>query len=223
MCNANDPSYKQAFQLALRYLSYKIRSEHELFIHLSNKGHPSTCIDAVIKKLKSLHYLDDKKFAEVFVRSMMENQRKGRNLVKKVLTEKGISDEVIVDALSLYPLEKEIKIAKEMTEKFFFQKKSLPLNQLKIKVYHYLLQKGFTKEALNKSLVYLEEDEKFQRIMMEQQDTYCAEAMDLAKKFYEKYTKKESNPFKLKQKIYGQLLRRGYSFDLIQSVIEELL
>ncbi|AKL95313.1 regulatory protein RecX [Clostridium aceticum] len=213
--------YKQAFRSSLNYLSYKLRSKSELVSYLSSKGYPSTCIVMVIDKLESLNYLDDKKFAEIFVKNMIEKQKKGRGFVKKELIEKGISDPFITDALALFPLKKEIEIAQKITEKFFLQKKNLPFNQIKMKLYPYLTQKGFTKEAISQSLFYLEE-EKFQSIVIAQQDLYQADATDLAKKYYEKYIKKEPNPFKLKQKIYAQLMRRGYNFDLIQCVVEEL-
>ena len=70
-------SPEQALQLALRYLSYRPRSELEVRNYLRQKGCEPQVSAAVIAKLRSLNYLDDLSFAQIWVRSRLESRGYG--------------------------------------------------------------------------------------------------------------------------------------------------
>lgn len=215
--------YKTAFNLSLRYLSYKDRSEKEIIDYLSKKNYVDSIINKVIDKLKDMEYLNDSKFTKKFVCNIIEQQSKGRNLIKKELIDKGISDEIIAKHLCLYSIGEEITIAKEIAKKYFFSNQISPIRQVKNKLYNRLMRKGFSNDAICKALSYLDCDAEVQSIILQQEEAYEIQAYELTKKYYIKYSKKECDVFKLKQKIYAQLIRRGYDYNLCNRIIEKTI
>lgn len=95
-------------QLALRYLTVRMRSEFEMRQYLTKKQVAADEIDAIIDYLYSYHYLDDRQFAESFIRDKLRFNPCGRLKLVMALKEKGIDDFIIEDALaSEYPPEME--------------------------------------------------------------------------------------------------------------------
>ena len=79
----------------MRYLSYRPRSELEVKNYLRQKGcEPQVC-EAVIDKLRSLHYLDDLSFAQIWARSRLESRGYGPRRVEQELRLKGIDANTI--------------------------------------------------------------------------------------------------------------------------------
>ena len=86
-------------QIALRYLSYRPRSELEVKNYLRQKGcEPQVC-GTVIAKLRSLKYLDDLSFAQIWVRSRVASRGYGPRRVEQELRLKGIDASVIRETM----------------------------------------------------------------------------------------------------------------------------
>jgi len=90
---------EQALQLALRYLSYRPRSELEVRNYLRQKGCEPQVSAAVIAKLRSLNYLDDLSFAQIWTRSRLESRGYGPRRVEQELRLKGIDTGAIREAI----------------------------------------------------------------------------------------------------------------------------
>lgn len=88
-------SSDDALKRALRYLSYCPRSEAEVRRKLGQLGFTSTVTDATIKRLRSLDYLDDGKFARGFVRSRIEGRGYGPLRIERELRARGIEASLI--------------------------------------------------------------------------------------------------------------------------------
>lgn len=86
-------------QIALRYLTHRPRSELEVKNHLRQKGCAPQVSDTVIAKLRSLNYLDDLSFAQVWARSRLESRGYGPRRVEQELRLKGIDARVIRDTM----------------------------------------------------------------------------------------------------------------------------
>jgi regulatory protein len=84
---------EQAMQQAYVYLSYRARSEHELRRSLGQKGHPPETIEAVIDRLRTLHYLDDGAFAASWVEGRQRYRPRGARLLRAELRQKGVDPE----------------------------------------------------------------------------------------------------------------------------------
>ena len=107
-------------QLALRYLSYRPRSELEVKNYLRQKGYEPQISDAVIAKLRSLHYLDDLSFAQIWARSRLESRGYGPRRVEQELRLKGIDTNVIRETIqqSLNHTSEQESARKILTKRF---------------------------------------------------------------------------------------------------------
>jgi len=85
--------------MALRYLSYRPRSELEVKNYLGQKGCGPEVSEAVLAKLRSLHYLDDLSFAQVWARSRLESRGYGPRRVEQELRLRGIDAKVIRETI----------------------------------------------------------------------------------------------------------------------------
>jgi regulatory protein len=80
-----------------------MRSEAELRRLMSSRVEPGargeTAIAAVVARLKEHGYLDDRSFAETYVRLRQEDEKLGRRRVQQDLRQKGIRAEVVEEAV----------------------------------------------------------------------------------------------------------------------------
>lgn len=89
---------QRAYDLALRYLSYRPRSTEEVRRHLAKKQLPDSRIAEVLERLRQRGYVDDMEFARYWISSRDRFKPMGLRALKYELRQKGVDDE-IVDAL----------------------------------------------------------------------------------------------------------------------------
>lgn len=89
-------SVKEAYHVAINYLSRRDHARAELAVKLSERGYAHADIDEALVKLTEEKYLDDARFAGNFVRYRMQ-QGKGPVLIRAQLCELGV-DTVLIDA-----------------------------------------------------------------------------------------------------------------------------
>jgi len=80
-------------------LSHRPRSELEVKNYLRQKGCAPQVSDTVTAKLRSLNYLDDLSFAQIWARSRLESRGYGPRRVEQELRLKGIDARVIRDTM----------------------------------------------------------------------------------------------------------------------------
>jgi len=73
------------WEYAVRALAGRAHSAGELRSKLQRKAQKQSDVDATIARLKEFRYLDDRKFAESFAASRLENQQLGKNRVLRDL------------------------------------------------------------------------------------------------------------------------------------------
>jgi len=86
-------------QRAFRYLGRRQHSTSELRIKLKQKGYETEYINEVLDDLKKKNYLDDTKFAEMFVEEKIKLKLWGEQKLKSELIKRGIKSEIISDIL----------------------------------------------------------------------------------------------------------------------------
>jgi regulatory protein len=151
-----------ALSKALRYLSFRIRSEKEIREYLLGKNKPQKknfeppspeIIDAVIVRLKEMKFLNDLEFAKSWVRSRTEYKPKALNIIKLELKQKGISAELIEQALGESRVEKDDKtLARELLEKKKKKYEHMEKNERYRKAGGFLARKGFSFEAIKAAI-----------------------------------------------------------------------
>ena len=86
-------------QRAFRYLGRRQHSTSELRIKLKQKGYETELINQVLDDLKMKNYLDDTKFAEMFVEEKMKLKLWSEQKLRSELIKRGINSETISDIL----------------------------------------------------------------------------------------------------------------------------
>ncbi len=97
-----DIRVRQALDIAYKFLSFRVRSNHEVCQKLSQKGYNKFEISEVIKKLINMNYLDDNEFADIFTRDKFKVKKHGPLTVINGLKKHGISDETIHNTIYKY-------------------------------------------------------------------------------------------------------------------------
>jgi regulatory protein len=88
-----------ALQQAFAFLSYRPRSEHEVRRNLAQRGHAPETVDAVVGRLRELHYLDDEAFALAWVENRQRFRPRGTRLLRAELRQKGVPAAVADQAI----------------------------------------------------------------------------------------------------------------------------
>jgi regulatory protein len=147
---------------ALRYLSYRSRSEKELREYLLGKHKPQKknfeapsheIITAVIAKLKEMRFLNDREFAASWVRSRTEYKPKAKTIIKMELRQKGIEDEIIGEVLQEHTEGKDDKtLARELLEKRRKRYEGMDKQERYQKAGGFLARKGFSYEVIKTAI-----------------------------------------------------------------------
>ena len=134
---------QKAFNSAVVYLSYRMRSEGEIRSYLKKKEWEPIVIDEVISRLNRQGYIDDQEFANAFVRTQVSAGKKGPRTIMQELKQIGVQEDIINEALEFFPEEKQVEIAFRLAEKVIKQQKKLSERILKQKIEQTLMIKGF--------------------------------------------------------------------------------
>lgn len=114
----DDPLYEKARQKALRYLLYRGRSIKEVRLKLAEKGFDDAVIRKVVDRFTDLGYLNDENFARQWARSLAVSRLWGDRKIEISLIEKGISRDIIKEAVAEARKEKDERSAiEELVEK----------------------------------------------------------------------------------------------------------
>ena len=136
---------------ALRFLSYRPRSEKEVRDYIINKiakqenikysqAKESPLTEQIISKFKKYKYLDDRQFAKWWIASR-KIRPKGLQIVKWELKRKGITDDIVQKLAKYIPNQKELA-QKAISKKIKLWQKLPPLDRKK-KIYQFLASRGF--------------------------------------------------------------------------------
>jgi regulatory protein len=136
-------------KIAFSFLNYKPRTEKEIRKKLKEKKISETSIEKVIVILKNLKYLDDSKYARMYLEEKLAHNPKGKRVIAMKLAEKGINKEVIKSVIDTeYNEDTETKKAKELLTKYIKKVRAKSEMDKKQKCYRYLLSRGFDYEIV---------------------------------------------------------------------------
>lgn len=128
------------FEQAMSLLSHREHSKKELTTKLKSRGHEEEEIEATIERLEEMNYLNDARFAEIFVRSRLSKPL-GASRIQQELLQKGINSELAKTAI----LEADadwFELAKQLKERRFGEEASTDFKE-KAKQSRYLQYRGF--------------------------------------------------------------------------------
>lgn len=110
------------FDYAVGALARRMRTERELRRLMRLRAEPGEsgeqAIEAVITRLKELSYLNDARFAADYTRLRKENEKLGPRRIRQDLSIKGVSKDLIADAVSTaYGDDDEVALARQYIER----------------------------------------------------------------------------------------------------------
>jgi regulatory protein len=150
---------KEAKEIALRFLSYRMRSEKEVRDKLKKKEFAEDLITEVIKDLKRVNLVDDYEFASAFIRDRISNSPRGKILLRQELWKKGIKKEIIEKVLKEYfkDEDEELILARELLQKRKKRYEGMDENISKRRIMSFLLRRGFSYDIVKQVLKIDEE------------------------------------------------------------------
>jgi len=113
----------KARDAALRFLTYRARSEAEVRRRLGKKYSPAI-VDQVIEALLRQHFLDDTSFAQQWRENRENHRPRAKRMVQQEMRQLGIASEVIQDSLDGFSdetnaYEAGIKLARKLANRNF--------------------------------------------------------------------------------------------------------
>ena len=110
--------YEKAYNYAIYLLGLKLRTEGELSEKMRLKKYNAEAIESVTKQLKENKYIDDQRYAEVYLENLKKYKNFGYYGIKKKLIEKRLPSNIIESVLSEgLSEEDETKIAEKFLKK----------------------------------------------------------------------------------------------------------
>lgn len=138
----------KAKETALRFLSFRRRTEKEIKDKLKQRGFDENTIKRTVEKLKEYDLINDLEFATAWVKERLEYKPRGKRLLRQELWKKGIKKEIIDQALD-ESSQNEDKSALELLEKIKNRYKNLEPQVAKRRIYGYLIRRGFTYDVIS--------------------------------------------------------------------------
>ncbi|KRM94920.1 recombination regulator RecX [Liquorilactobacillus aquaticus DSM 21051] len=206
---SNADEIAKAHSKALNYLSSQLRTEKEITDYLKKHLISPEKIPHVIEKLRYEKLVDDEKYAESYIRTMMKTSDKGFKVIRNNLRAKGVVEKDIEQAASEYNSSYMIAKGIALTEKYEKQYSRYPFNKKIQKIKQRFLSKGFSTDeirAITQNSDFTK-DEQIEKQILEKE----------AAKLWQKHhaIDKKQRYFKVKQALY----RKGFSLDEIENIL----
>lgn len=141
----------RAKRRAMHLLERQDRTEKQLREKLRQNGYPASCINLAVEYVKQFHYVDDLRYAEVYVR--LHQAKKSRQRLTMDLFGKGIPRELIEQALEEEYASKEDDKILEILRKRHYSFADADEKEQR-KQYQYLMRHGFKSSDILKALKY---------------------------------------------------------------------
>lgn len=141
---------ERAKSRAINYISGKLKTKYEVRLKLKENGFAEEIIDEVLDILEKEEYLNDKIYCEIFIEDKRKLNGYGKNKIKSLLIQKGISKNIFEDFLDEFEYDEEFDNALKMGIK----KLNLLSNEedkfkKKQKIINYLAYRGFGFDVIN--------------------------------------------------------------------------
>lgn len=198
---------------ALDFLAHHLRTDHEVREKLAEITEDSNAIDSVIAKLRRQRLIDDRKYADSYVRTVVREAKNGPDWIRRHLKDKRVKADLIEASLvQYYPEATAIEIGAEVAQKQLSHHKHDSAKMAINKTKNLLMRRGF-----NFSLI----DEIMNEVNTSELVVHDQEIINqLAEKYWRKYAKYDS--YEQKQKTKQALYRKGFLLDDIEAVLAQL-
>lgn len=152
--------FEEFYNKALRFLSYRPRSEKEVRDYLKVKSKLleindldiESIIDKVIQKLKEQNFINDEEFARWWIEQRTTFKPRSLKLIKLELRQKGIPNEIIESRITNQESRGDLEQAKELIKKRIERVRNLSKQEIYQKLGGFLARRGFDWETIKQSI-----------------------------------------------------------------------
>ncbi len=202
----------KAFNKALHYLGFQMRSEYEVRKKLLDAGHGEAVVQEAIIKLEKLGFLNDETYSKALLETKKRTMKKGPRAIRQDLHKKGIAKNLQDEVLETFSYEEQLELARQLAEKEMRAGSRRTPAQLKQKIQDVLMRKGYSFQIVSDIL----ESMTFERAEDEWHDLIEAQGDKIWRKYAAKFEGMERN-MKVKQALY----QKGFPVEIINRFIEE--
>lgn len=139
----------KALNYALNLLTYRQRSEKEIYDSLKRKGYIDDHIENVITLCRDKNYLNDRQFARSFANDKMNLNKHGPVRIKHELMLKGVSKHII-DEIVDYDRDEQYEMAMEVASKRMNSYRNDNKRDIYRKMSGFLQRRGFSYDIISK-------------------------------------------------------------------------
>ncbi len=154
-------SENEAKEAALRFLSFRRRTEKEIKNKLREKGFDDKVIRSTIEKLKSYDLVNDYEFATAWIKERLAYKPRGKRLLRQELWKKGIQKDVIDRAIEELCRD-ESQSALEVLRKAQRRYRNLEPKVARRRMMGLLTRRGFSYETVKEALKLEESGSTFE-------------------------------------------------------------
>lgn len=135
---------EKARNYAYKLLEFRLRTRFEIEKKLKEKGFTEEVITDVVNRLIEYKFIDDRQFADMWVKNRCRLKPMGKWRLRQELKLKGINEHIIEDELANITAEEEYRMAEQLVAKKLF-KSQYSKKQLTA----FLIRRGFSREIIN--------------------------------------------------------------------------
>lgn len=187
------------YDIALKYISIKMRSESEIKNYLNKKEIDNDFINDTVNRLKEQGYINDRLYTKYFIMDKINLNKSGPNKIKNELLKLKIDKDIIEDELQNINNNDIIQNLEVLIDKKIKTNKTYAGDLLKQKILNFFIDKGYKKEDILS--------------ILNTRDLTNKELYDKEyKKLYNKYSKKYSDEeleYIIKQKLYQKGIKKN--------------
>lgn len=203
---------RKAYLSSIVYLSRMMRTKKEIEQYLLKHEFLDQIIRMTLLRLEEEGYINEERYADSYVRTIINTTLKGPGVIQNDLITKGISREIIEKSLEKYSEELQLDHAVQLCEKKVSSLNRYSSVQKKVKLEEMLQRKGYHSPiislAINNVNYESEEDEEIQNLLKH------------ARKVQKKYD--QLSEWEYSQKMKAALFRKGFSLEMIEKALQLL-
>src|SRR5690625_32020 len=196
----DDEELQKFYVKALNHISYRMRTIAEVETYLRKEEAEEMVLQKVIVRLLEENYLNDETYAKAFVVDRKLLTSKGPILIQRELIQKGVDEEIAIQAVSHYSADEQFEKANKWAEKEWKKKSKHPTRKRKEQLYVKLNQKGFHKDVVSRVIAALHVDDSAQT----DKEILQKEVDKITRRHGRKYT-----GYELKMRVKASLYQRG--------------
>ena len=201
-----DNNKEDIYNLAVKYISIKIRSREEIYNYLNKKGYEKEDINNTINRLEKNNLINDDLYIKSYIHDKFYLSSDGFNKIKKYLLDLKLDESIIDKYIEEIDREDIIDKLNKLVDKKIKSTKNYSGNVLRFRLMNYFYELGYDKSDIeevlnNKSLVDIDSGIKEYN------------------KLYNKYSKKYDG-YELENFIRNKLYQKGYDLNEIKKNID---